>query len=285
MEKITEILNNVKERLSNPLLFSFACSWLIINWQIPVALLWFNTKQLEIEGYSTIFKFISSKLNYTTSILHPLLFALIYTFMIPVIRNLIQAFYSWTTKWGENWILKISQNSKVNMAKYLKLRIEYEQRNRILEDIIIKETELSEKYNLTKTELLETKSKLDEALEKLSKSDSFIHSCNDISILTGAWETTYKVENKFEFNEDILIKNADYSIISTLGHVFPKYVIRDLFYNERDKSVFFVKELIEDFKTDEPTTEHFKVNRLKFIGKDILSGTENGTVKVAYKRN
>lgn len=46
MDKISEILNSVKERVSNPLIFSFLASWLVYNWKIPVALIWFDEKQI-----------------------------------------------------------------------------------------------------------------------------------------------------------------------------------------------------------------------------------------------
>src|SRR5215475_11842150 len=98
MENFKDILASFKDRFTNPLIFSFICSWLIINWQISTALFSFDRKQIEIEGYQTLSQFIKAKLNTTDAFWHPLLIAIGYTLLIPILKNLIRAFYSWTSK-------------------------------------------------------------------------------------------------------------------------------------------------------------------------------------------
>ena len=87
MEKISEVWGNIKDRLTNPLLFSFFCSWLIFNWEIPVSLIWYDSEQIKVSGHNSIFQFIHCKLNKEHSFLYPILFAIFYTLLIPIIRN------------------------------------------------------------------------------------------------------------------------------------------------------------------------------------------------------
>jgi len=94
MDKVKDILSSIRDRFANPLIFSFACSWIVINWQIPVALLWYNSKDIEKTGSKTIFDFISQRLDATNGFWHPLFFAVAYTVLIPVVRNLIRFLFS-----------------------------------------------------------------------------------------------------------------------------------------------------------------------------------------------
>jgi len=117
MEKISDILDNIRERISNPLLFSFMLSWIFINWGISVALLWYDPAQLEHDHYNSIFTFIRSKLCSQNSFLQPLSFALGYTFFLPIVKNWISAFNAWNTNWGNRIISKISGDSELNKMK------------------------------------------------------------------------------------------------------------------------------------------------------------------------
>lgn len=132
MEKISDILDNIKERLTNPLLFSFILSWIFVNWEISVALLWYDPEQLERVHHSSIFTFIQSKLNWYSCIFWPFVFALLYTFLMPIIKNIINMFYAWNTNWGNRRISRISGDTELNkmQAEYIslqKVKVELEQ--------------------------------------------------------------------------------------------------------------------------------------------------------------
>jgi hypothetical protein len=284
MEKINEILNNIKERFSNPLFFSFIFSWFIINWRITIGLLWHDTKQIENYGYKSIFTFIESRINLVDSFWHPLFAALAYTFLMPLIRNLIKAFYSWTSKWGDDWSLKILNTGKVSINKYLKLRGEYEKRSKILEDVITKESSYIQDVNSAKTELLSTQDKLNDIEKKLQNSSAFISQLNDLKIIQGAWENNFITELGQKDSESIFIDNYRYYVVSKLGVREETFEIKNFYYDNRNQNVFFIKELIGQFKEIRPKQEHFSINRLRFESRDMLVGTENGTTKIVYTR-
>ena len=136
MDKISEIINNIKDRLANPLIFSFLISFLIFNWEISISLFWYDKSQFEAEGCRSIFEFIAFKWYEKGSVLFPFLFSIGYTFLFPMVKNIIQAFQTWVLTWGENWNLQISKKGKVDMDKYLSLRSEYMSKLTELENVI-----------------------------------------------------------------------------------------------------------------------------------------------------
>lgn len=192
MDKLKDILNNIKDRFTNPLFFSFALSWLVINWQITIALFYYNSEQIEKTGFKTIFDFIFNKKNIDDSLLYPLYFALGYTILLPIIRNLIKALYSWAEKWGENWNLKILKEGKIPIKKYIKLREDYDKRTKILEDVINKENVIQSNYNNLKTELLQAQAKESDLQQTIIEKNDYIRQFSDVSILKGYWTVTYK---------------------------------------------------------------------------------------------
>ena len=149
MEKVIEIYNNIKDRLSNPFVFSFICSWLVYNWRIPVALIWYDKSQFSGCGCHTIFDFISFELAKTNSFLFPLFFAFVYTISIPFIKNGVRIVSAHAQKWGENEEIKALDGGKIGVEKYLKLREEYKEAIKKLEDVDKEEKEyLTEKGKL-----------------------------------------------------------------------------------------------------------------------------------------
>ena len=135
MEKVLEVYNNIKDRLSNPFVFSFICSWLVYNWRIPVALIRYDKSQFSGCGCHTIFDFISFELAKTNSFLFPLFFAFVYTISIPFIKNGVRIVSAHAQKWGENEEIKALDGGKIGVEKYLELRDNFKEKIKKLEDV------------------------------------------------------------------------------------------------------------------------------------------------------
>lgn len=293
MEKIPKILNNVKERISNPLIFSFICSWLVINWEITVSLLWYDSRQINNEGCKSIFAFIQDKLNRNNSLLYPVLFAIGYTFLMPIVKNLIRAFYSWAANWGEKLNLWFSKGGKVAIEKYLSLREDYKERTKILEGVILEESEYLKDNEKIVTEMLEVKKELNNANFEKEKLNETINKMNDISFLNGHWKYKYYIDGrdsagnavKIEIETDIFISNGVYYEIENEGRK-KKYIITEFNYNHRNSSVLFFKILI-----DREPEEVYSFSESHYINvlshndnnRNFLSGLENGN-PVEYRR-
>jgi hypothetical protein len=190
MEGMKDLITNFKERVSNPLVFSFICSWLFINWPITVGLLWYDPWQIERHGYKTIFELIEKNVNPIHCFWFPLLIGAVYTGIMPIIRNLINALHSWATTWGESWNLKIKKEMKIPYEKYIRLRNDYDKRSKILEEIIQIETTIKEEYANAKTEMLEAQKKVAEFQTIVNSQDDIIRKLNEIRLLEGYWTYT-----------------------------------------------------------------------------------------------
>ena len=187
MEKVIEIYNNIKDRLSNPFVFSFICSWLVYNWRIPVALIWYDKSQFSGCGCHTIFDFISFELAKTNSFLFPLFLAFVYTISIPFIKNGVRIVSAYAQKWGENEEIKALDGGKIGVEKYLKLKDDYIKATKRLEETI----EDEKKYLTLNTDLLneinDVKSQLNDSLVERNNLNDKIRKINDYSFLNGKW--------------------------------------------------------------------------------------------------
>ncbi len=282
MEKINDILNNIKDRLSNPLIFSFVCSWLVINWQITVALIWYDPKQIANEKCISIFDFINDKLNIIDYLVWPLVMALLYTFAMPIIKNGIKAFYSWTSKWGENWNLKILNEGKISIDKYLKLRSDYKNAMQKLEEVISEESEYIDRYNKLNSDFLNSKNKLNETAKKLSDKETFIQESRDVRILDGTWEVKQNIQGE-KITQNVQIIGGGYNIVSDFGNKDYKFDIRNFYYDNIKKDVFFVKEGVAGQDRYKSSADNYRINMLKFEGKDKLIGMED-RLQIEYIR-
>lgn len=88
-ENISKILDDLKNRFASRFIFSFLIAWLIFNWRITVALLWYDKSQFRGCGCNTIFDFISYQLSHNDHYCKALISAISYTLLLPVSKSLI----------------------------------------------------------------------------------------------------------------------------------------------------------------------------------------------------
>lgn len=195
MDKISQILEGLRERFSSPLIFSFLVSWSIFNWEVIVGLLWFDSSA-NPTGYKSLINFITENTNEPRSFRWPLCAAVAYTIVSPVLSNAIKAFQTWNTKWGEKWNLQISKGSKVPIEKYLALKSNLDERSKILENIIEDEKGIQNKLHVTETALLDARNELNKRSEELSTLRAVADNYNNISILNGKWIKEKRIGTK-----------------------------------------------------------------------------------------
>lgn len=291
MDKVSNILNNIKDRLSNPLIFSFLLSWLIFNWEITVALVWYDKSQINAEGCKSIFEFIENEWSQNGKIKEPFLVAICYTLLLPIIKNLIRLFNSFVYKYADILDFKILKKSSVSIEKHLKIRDAYIKRTQEL-DKIFKDEEI---YIIENNQI---RNELSIARENQKNADQFrvdlndiINGINDVSFLNGFWNVTY-IYNQNDVNKQTVIEkveiiNGRYQIVSK-NKVDHKYDIRNFYLNKRNKTLFFIKYLKNEYirNTDEELCEedYRKICELRLDNEDRLSGDENRFVSVVFER-
>ena len=290
MDKLKDILNNIKDRFTNPLIFSFLCSWLIVNWRITLSLLWYDTEQIKRVGASSIYKFIEWNINSKDCLWTPLGFAVLYTLAAPVIKNLVSAFYEWCMRWGSNWNLRISKGIKIPFDKYLKLKADYEKRSQILEEEITKESELTQKYQTINTDLLQAKAEINSLSQQRSEVLNTLNQLYDIRILNGYWVNSYEdpSHSRLKGFEDIYIQDGKYFLIENFGNQNHVFNITNFYYDNRNRTIFFIKERVNFPNTGEVqnnfVTLRYNINVLTIEREDLLVGIENGNTKIQYQK-
>lgn len=282
MEKVKDVLDDIlggiKERFNNPLVFSFICSWLIVNWKITVALIWYDTTQMQGK---TIFEFISCNIySYKDCYFYlPFILAIAYTFGMPFLKNRVSTFYAAKDKERHDEILKISETATISVNEYLKLKEEYDEKNKILSNLINAKTE-SDKINILSNELNKKEIELSETRKELEIKESFITSLTDIKIIEGTWKCEYGITNGQTGDEIITIQDNKYTINKNSIY---KFRIENFNYNPNTKEVFFIKKL-KNKENQYDDTPNILVNSLKFENENLLKGFENDKIYIQYSR-
>lgn len=284
MEKISSILDNVKERLKSPLIFSFIISWIFVNWKISVALIWYDPPK-NSQGHLSLIDFISSQINLCNSIIWPTTLAIAYTSLSPIIKNCINALYTWASKWGDNWSLEISKESKVSMEKFISLHQSLAVKSNQLQDLFDKESKTNEVLDQTRDALLDEKQKHQKAQEQLAELRNVVDSLYRTNILDGNWKKTSKNETGDQLNDEVLqITNATFHFRGSGRQ--DQYQIHNFIFDIKIRSLQFVLSKVSRSPGDNKTEYAFQV--LTFESEDYFTGWEykqGGRFQIEYKRS
>jgi predicted nuclease with TOPRIM domain len=204
---------------------------------------------------------------------------------MPTIRNLIQALYSWTAKWGDNWNLSITKGVKIPFEKYLKFREDYDRRSKLLEDVIGKESENLFAYNEKETALLTAKSKISELEQQVTAANEFKRKLYDFRLLDGNWTNKYSnIKDNLNGEEEIRIEKGKYYIIGRFGEETHAFNIKNFHFDSKTRSIFFIKEVTNPKLALQEGRLRYYFNQLIVTEEDLLDGTENGTTSITYKK-
>jgi hypothetical protein len=140
MEKITEFFKEFKNRVTNPLFFSFIISWVIINWKVTVGILLYNSKNIGLLQYKNYYDLILDNCSGQNYFWKPLGYAALYTFLFPPLRLIIVSFLSLFKKWTNNLNLRIMGNANVPMNRFIKETERSDKLAKTLEDLYKKDS-------------------------------------------------------------------------------------------------------------------------------------------------
>lgn len=283
MKKLSSILDNIKERISSPLVFSFALSWIFINWRVTVALLWYDPPK-DSHGHLSLIDYIDLQLTPCNSFWLPLLFAIAYTFASPLVRNGIKAFYTWTKKWGDKWNLNISRESKIPMEKYLSLVSSVIEKGKQLQSMIEKEGETADTLEKTQTTLLAERREHQKLLTEHTDLTVAISNLYRINILEGEWNKSITiVSGGKEETQVVQINNG--AMFVRKGTVQTQYQINEFIFDSNNRKIQFIL-----FNINQANGEgriDFILTQLQYHSYDYLSGFEyrpDGRYQVEYRK-
>lgn len=208
MDKISDFLYDLRDRVTNPLFISFIISWLIYNWKIPTVLLFYKQSDLKWELCKTYVEFIECNLNIWRSFLIPLFYAIGYTFIFPVLRMLILAFLTKIKTISNKWNMNISKDGTISVQRYIELRKKYLVQTELVSKVVNAESVTINKNAELENEISNLKhsnNESNEELQTLSKSINDINRLSEISILNGDWEYKYSTHDGFR----VIITDGD----------------------------------------------------------------------------
>lgn len=272
MEKLKDFFYELQNRVTNPLISSFAISWLFVNWKIPIGLLT-EIEILEVDGYKSYFQLINSHISFEYFFLIPFIYALLYTFGFPFIRTWILAFNTRIKYWSTNWNLDISKSAKIPFEKYIDLRQKYEDKQKTIEKIEKESSEIKDRYEEEVAKNNELRKSIDKNSEEYSKIRSDL---NDMKIIQGSWRFLYPRNSDGETKgERIFIHGAQISIINSSGEDV-KFYITDFHHNPINRTIVFCR-------VDTGNEREWRYHSLRYNEyADLLEGTENKLEPVKY---
>ncbi len=131
-EKINDFFGEVKNRWRSPLFSSFIISWCLVNWKVPIGMIFYDSKSLHALGYWTYVDLI--KANRQLGL--PVCMAIGYTLSAPVLRSAISLLEEKIKKITDKRRFKINEETTVAFKDYYGLSRSYKEKEVYLRDLI-----------------------------------------------------------------------------------------------------------------------------------------------------
>jgi hypothetical protein len=188
MEKLTDFIDEFKIRLRNPFFASFIFSWFIWNWKIWIGLFWHNDHSLEKARYVDFIDFVQGQLSFSSSLIYPLISALLLVLLVPLIRNLMEMYQAFMMNWGERKVIDISKTGSISIDKYLNKKQQILTYVNAIREAAADEDELISKISENEEEIGQLKAARDHMLIQLQSYEHSIKNNKRVKILEGNWK-------------------------------------------------------------------------------------------------
>lgn len=180
-DHISDFFKNLRERFSNPFFSAFIVAWLFLNWQVPLALLAYDTTMLKSDGYVSYADMIRKTVQGDNAFLYPLLVAILY----PLARNLLNAVHGWFKSWGSRLYFWAAGGGKVSVQEYIKMRHNFQERQAVLEKLVANHTNVINQVDAKQNELHRSQEQNRDLIVELQKWKA------SSNLLEGVWQMTF----------------------------------------------------------------------------------------------
>lgn len=123
MDTLKEMWASLSERFKHPLLYSFAISWLVINYKIPIVLL-SGATHIEKIGFIEAYVHPTSGNNLALLAYAPSMCAVAYVFVLPLVSLLSTYATAVYERWHQN--IRTEQSRKAILTKEQREKLEHE---------------------------------------------------------------------------------------------------------------------------------------------------------------
>jgi len=300
MERYSDIISSVKERVTNPFLISLLTAFSLHNWKIVVALFWWDNQQLYTTGNLNIYEFIGKEIAKEGSIATPFCYALGYTLFAQFFFGLFNVVGALWIKLTNKSIFWVSEDSPVQFSLYMDLKKNYDKSIKAYTKLVTEHTSTESLFKQTKNELDDTNKRFADAgilnakmISDLEK--DFQKKMDDLN--KSNLGTIAELKNQIDLREkeskierDPSIINGDWYILQLKKYV--QIVDRRFIVDNQPDAI---NNFYYDIKNDQMQFNVTNVNKvpnqpistfyyLKRITPDKLDGYQDGTEVTLVKR-
>ncbi len=264
------IFDDIKERVANPFISSFMISWIFWNWRIFIGLIFLQRSDLP-SGLTWI-DFVSSELDFYRSLLWPIVSALAYCGLFPLISLGIKRIQAGYLRWSYRVLNKVGKNVEVPISNFYVIKKDILDTQERLKGWEKSETEMRTKTLQLEGTLLETSTKLNASEAINNKWSTY----STKSMMKGIWRIEYLTLNRSEL---VRITDEEYwEHIESDGEQPNnlRYRFWAMYGNALDETIVI---LLEDPNILEKHTIHRLTIR---SGWATLEGTEGYRVSIRY---
>jgi len=162
MDKISEVLDSIKERLNNPFFGSLLIAWIFCNWEITIALLWYDESLWK--GHNNIIEFIYRTRGWWRSLIFPITIAISYVILNPLLKNTIKLINLHFDNWGNKRQEQMSNDTRVHFDAFREKFNELKERENSL--AAIQNEQIQTKNRVSELESLLSQSRNDVAAKQ-----------------------------------------------------------------------------------------------------------------------
>lgn len=277
------------QRLSQPILLSFFIAWIIWNWQIVVALCWYDAKNIEKLGYKNHIEYIATMKDHWRNYYYPLIIAVLYPLSILILNN----FHTFFKMLEEKLFTKIVKNATVPTELYLNAQDQIEVKEKRISKFIALETEmegtindltivnkdLNNKLSLLNNEFVETssmKNSFENRLKEVDQKVDYYTTKSSIEFIEGSYnlEILQRLDGGqliiiFDAYMEIKKNNLDKYIITVLyKHYELMSEISEYYYNLVNDTIIIRTELVDKIFLE----QGFEKNILNVIENELMNG-------------
>jgi len=230
MDDFKDFFKDLRDRVSNPFIVSLIISWFISNWPITIALLFYDSGDVKLDGFRSFNHLITFHATWLSTVVIPLISASVFTFGFPYLKSFIKLYNAEIASNNETEILRKTKQGSMPIAKFIKLRDEHISNI----DLLNKLTEEESAYLVENAKLKLENSELD---KRLTKSENLSVSSNEelkryeelsnFGITNGVWDVHIEFTDgsseayRLDFHGEVVRESnsakswlADYTVIN-----------------------------------------------------------------------
>lgn len=212
--QMKDIIDSLKLRLNSPFIVSFIISWPFWNWEIMVALLWYDSDKIKIDTeWQTYFQLVNHYATKWRSLFAPLLSAITYTFGYPLIKWGISSFNAWIGTKEETNVLELTKTGSIPTTKYIETLNKNKEQIATLSEIIKQEGAYIEEINALKVKISTFEADLMTARDEINKAKEIIE---DNTTKSSQYQLVGKWFIKIYDTKSNAVHEGEFEISSTL---------------------------------------------------------------------